>query len=274
MVLIRKPHVYLKTYVYSPHEVKMVRLNVRESFPYVDRFIICEYNRTHLGTPRDFIFDQYLHDFDEGECKKIIYLPCDISQVIHPATTNEQIHSNENLMRGYFTTQVDLHQNDIVVSLDADEIIFGRTYDKLISQIGYFKQAIQLRLHTFFYKINYLWQDEIFTAPTIARVSYYKHKYPGQWRYDGEVFPQMAGSHYSWCLPVEEMINKLQVYGHHFDYGHLAKRKVLEQAIQNKTYPFDPGRKFQIRVLNINEERDYYPEKIFDMLDDFKDLIV
>lgn len=270
---LRKARVFLKTYAYSAHEMKFVKLNIREALPYVDGVILCEFNRTHLGSEREYILHRYIDEFSPAEMKKLVYLRCDISKEVSPASDSDQVHKNENLMRGYFVNEVDLHPNDIVISVDADEIIFGQYYDRLIAQIGNRKQAIKLKLHQFFYKVNYLWVDETFIAPTIARASFYEKRYPGQWRYDGSLFPEIVGAHYSWCMTVDEMIKKLQVYSHHYDYRHLADRHLLEQAIREKTYPFESSRRFKIRVLDMFSERDYYPRTIYTMLDEFSALI-
>ena len=70
--------IYLKTYFYTEHEVKFLKLNLLESFNHIDKFIICEFNRTHTGEEREYIFDNYKHLFTQEELSKIIYLPCDI----------------------------------------------------------------------------------------------------------------------------------------------------------------------------------------------------
>lgn len=273
MFIFTKPKVYLKTYIYSGHEIKFLKLNFSESFNFIDHFIICEFNRTHLGTNRDFIFPQFLGEFSKEEQNKLIYLPCDLSNQVFLSSDSEQVHRNENLMRGYFTSQIDLNPNDVVISVDADEIIYSRYYESLINKISLFTPALQLKLHQFFYRINYLWTNETFIAPTIARASFYKDRYPGQWRYDGNIYPEIVGGHFSWCLTVDEMLTKLNVYSHHYDYSHLAKREVLEDAIRKKKYPFDPDRNFEIRELDIEKERNYYPEMIYSMLAEFKDLM-
>jgi hypothetical protein len=74
-------------------------------------------------------------------------------------------------------------------------------------------------------------------------------------------------------MGVDEMLRKMLAYSHHYDYRHLAKREVLEEAIKQKTYPFDPGRDFRIRVLSIHRDKQFYPQSLYAMLDDFTSLI-
>ena len=266
--------IYLKTIFTCPNEVKYLKLNLKESFNYIDKFIICEFNRTHIGSEKELIFEQYLQEFTQEEQKKIIYIGADISHLaIYEPDNNEIIHNNERLMRGYFVKQLDLNGNDVVFSVDADEIIFGQYYEKVLKKIGFFTKAILLPLHQFFYRINYLWDNNTFIAPTVSKVSYYKNVYPAQWRYDGKLFSEKAGCHFSWCLTIDEMIAKLGMYSHHKDYRHLAKKEVLEDAVKNKTYPFDRKVDFHIKVIDFYRDKEFFPVSIYTMLDEFKYLI-
>ena len=69
------------------------------------------------------------------------------------------------------------------------------------------------------------------------------------------------------------MLKKIESFGHHYDYQHLAQREILEKAIRDRTYPFDPDRDFNIEVLDLSESRYYLPESIFTMMDEFTSLI-
>ncbi|MBZ4646758.1 MAG: hypothetical protein JG777_2247 [Clostridia bacterium] len=263
--------IYLKTIFSAPNEIKYLKLNLREAFDYIDNFIICEYNRTHTGEERELIFERYINQFSDAELDKIIYLGADISKEALLAKGNSEIaHKNEQLMRGYFASQVNLKGSDIVFSVDADEIIFGQFYEPITDKLGYFNRAIKLPLHQFFYRVNYLWENKDFIAPTVCKVKYYGKKYPAQWRYDGKLYPEKVGCHFSWLLTTEEMINKLNVYSHNPEYGHLARKDVCEEAVRTKTYPFDSSVDFKIRVLDVYKDTQYYPRKIYDMLDDFQ----
>lgn len=266
--------IYLKTILSAPNEIKFLKLNLREAFEHIDKFIVCEFNRTHTGEARELIFEKFIDQFTEAERDKILYVGADISdKAISAKDSSKMAHKNERLMRGYFAHQVDLKDDDIVFSVDADEIIFGHIYPRVIAQFGFFTNAIQLQLHQFYYRVNYLWENKKFVAPTVCRAKYYKYKHPGQWRYDGRIFSEIAGCHFSWCLSIDEMIAKLNMYAHQQDYGHLANREILENAIKNKTYPFDPMTDFRIRVLDMEKDKEYYPKAIYDMLDEFKDII-
>jgi len=267
--------IYLKTIFSAPNEIKYLKLNLKESFLHIDKFVVCEFNRTHIGSKREFIFENYWDEFTLEEKAKIIYIKGDVSGLTKFSVSDSNIihEVNERLMRGYFASQINLNLTDIIFSVDADEIIFEQEYSKIISQLRWWRPAIKLSLYQFFYKINYLWENNKFIAPTVCFAYYYKWRYPAHWRYQGFLYKEYAGCHFSWCLSIEEMIAKLNIYGHHQDYGHLADKDVLEDAVNNKKYPFDPKIDFKIKVLNLENDKKYFPKSIYGMLNNFKDLI-
>ena len=162
--------IYLKTIFSAPNEIKFLKLNLSEAFPYVDKFIICEFNRTHIGSEREFIFENYWNQFTPEEKEKIIYIKGDISAFAKFSETDGRIiHDvNEKIIRGYFASQIKLENKDIIFSVDADEIIFGQEYPKIISQLKWWRPAIKLPLYQFYYRINYLWENNKFIAPTVC----------------------------------------------------------------------------------------------------------
>lgn len=244
--------IYLKTYFYVKFEIDYLILNLLESYNFIDKFIIVEHNRTHTGKPREFIFDNYIHQFPEEIRDKILYIKSDISKESIETDDENIIHSvNEPLMRGDFVKYVNLNDDDIIFSVDADEIIYSDVYPEIIKMVNE-GQTVLLSLHQFFYKHNYLWVNNNFTAPTVAKYKTYKDIYPNQWRYQGVNFYKKAGCHFSWCMTVEDMIYKLNTYSHP-QYRWCANKELLENAIKEKTYPFDKNVNFQIKELTMTE---------------------
>jgi hypothetical protein len=265
--------IYLKTIFSAPNEVKFIKLNLLESWDIVDKVVVCEYNKTHTGLSKPYYFENYLDTFTEEQKNRILYLKFDLSGITKESVTDHDIiHLNEKYMRGYFVEGLDLKNNDIVFSVDADEIIFRRFYPKIINSFSFFRKAFKLNLHQFYYKPNYLWIDKDFIAPTVCKGSYY-HKFPSQWRYDGKLFLGRTGAHFSWQLTVDEMLEKLKNYGHAHNYGHLAQREILEDAVKNKKYPFNEKEDFRIRVLDFDKDAEYYPETFKQILNDFSYLL-
>jgi len=246
--------VYLKTYFYVEHEIKFLIMNLIESYDHIDKFIICEHNRTHTGQPRDFIWEDYKDQFPEELMDKVLYLPCDISEHTVEAYENEDaIHAiNEPVMRSCFMTSLSFDDNDVVVSIDADEIIYREAWPYILGEVEK-KDLVRLNLHQFFYKTTYLWEGKDFVSPIAAKYKVFRGKYPCNWRDVGEVLTKKVGCHFSWCMTPEQMIYKLHTYSHP-RYRFCADLDLMTKAIENKEYPFDPDVVFNIRELNENDE--------------------
>lgn len=268
--------VYFKTTFYAPLELPFIKMNLLESLPYVDKFIIVEGNRTHVGAPRECIFESYISQIPQNLREKILYIKADLAGETVDCTESCdgcQMHKNENALWDSFEKYVDLRDDDIVIAADADEVIYRKVYPLIFALLRP-DTPLLLPLHQFFYRMNYLWRDETFWAPVAAYAGYYKHRpHPHKWRYEGKRFPLMAGCHFSWQLTIEQMLFKLKTYAHNDIYGHLADREILQHAVDNKIYPFDPDRTFVIEELNPDKDRIYYPESFFIFLSDFKDLL-
>ena len=265
--------IYFKTYFYSPHEVPFLILNLRESYKYIDKFIICEFNYTHTGIKREYIWEQHKHKFPKELMDKVLYLKIDMSKVAQYAYNNEPvIHKiNEPYMRGSFVKYIPIKDDDIVISTDADEIIYGEKYPELLKAVKK-HGAIQLVLHQFFYRINYYWRKKPFKAPTIALYRTMKHHFPNQWRYQGKVYPGLMGCHFSWCMTSEEMLHKMKCYSDSPKYRHLEKKEILDKAIATRTYPFDPKRPFSLEIIKI-EDNPILPKQMFKMMNYFDHLV-
>jgi hypothetical protein len=240
---------YLKTHFYTENEINYINLNLQESYDKVDKFIVCEFNITHTGAKRDFMFHHYEHLINPIYKDKLVYIPCDIANLAVDAKTNESLaHStNELLMRGYFVKVYDFNDDDIIISVDCDEIIYNQCYDEIIEGVKKHGK-VSIELNQFFYKLNYFWSDNNFIAPTGAYYKMYKDKYPSHWRYDGVLLSGKKGCHFSWCMTIEDMIYKLNTYAH-VKYQPFANKEILGDAITRKIYPFDLGKPFTIRTV-------------------------
>lgn len=260
--------VYLKTIFSTDSEYPFVTLNLLESYDYVDCFLVCEANRTHTGLPRDYIFD--IEKIPSSKRHKIKHIKMDVSKhtVVSPDDEQKCHAINEKYIRGSFVQEVSLKDDDIIFSVDADEIIYGHLYPELLDVVRK-EQVIQLQLHQFFYKMNYYWVNNKFRAPIGVRAARYKNIFPLDWRYDGSIYPVTAGCHFSWCMPVEELLLKMQNYAHAAAVSHLASKEILKNAIENKVYPFDLTRKFVIQELDYDKDSHLYPQSFLDNRDIF-----
>jgi hypothetical protein len=246
--------VYLKTYFYVEHEIKFLIMNLMEAYNHIDKFIICECNRTHTGQPREFIFEEHRDKFPQELMDKVVYLPCDISEHTVEAYENEDaIHAiNEPVMRSFFMNLMNFDDDDIVISIDADEIIYREAYDYILKET---KETglVRLNLHQFFYKTTYLWEGKDFVSPIAAKYKVFRHNYPCNWRDVGPILSKKVGCHFSWCMTPKEMVHKLHTYSHP-QYRFCADEELLENAIKNKEYPFNPDEEFNIRELENDSE--------------------
>lgn len=268
--------VYLKIIFSAVNEVKYIKMSLKESEGYVDKIIVTECNRTHTGLPKELLFQDILNgaSFTEEEKKRIIYVPGDLTHTIKEnVKTSAEMHWNETLIRGYFVKEVkEIRPWDIIVSVDADEIIYHRYWPTILGYFKWYKvnPALFLELHTFFYKPTWLWEDCGFRAPTACRKLRYWRKYPANWRYDGKKLGYPVGGHFSWQLTVDEMVNKLKSYAHSAEYVHLAEPEILRKAINEKRYPFDENKPFHIRELDIQKDKDFYPDDMEEYISRFQ----
>lgn len=254
--------IYLKTHFYTENEINYINLNLQESYDKIDKFIVCEFNITHTGSKREFIFKNYEHLINPLFKDKLVYLECDIADLAVDATTNESLaHStNELLMRGYFVKEYNFEDDDIIISVDCDEIIYKQSYDEIIKGVKQYGK-VSIELNQFFYKLNYFWSDNNFIAPTASYYKTYKNNYPAHWRYDGVLLNGKLGCHFSWCMTIDDMIYKLNTYAH-VKYKPFADRAVLSNAIENRIYPFDLNKAFTIN--KIDRESKLLPDSIRD----------
>ncbi len=237
-----------------------------------DAVIVYEANRTHTGEPREFLFPACSSQLPPEILERIIYVQDDVSMVTTESFEAGPMHENERLFRARFAEYVDLRPDDIVLALDADEVVRREVYPMLLARLA--KVAVwRLPLHQFFYRMNYLWSDETFLGPIACVASHYLGQPSPAWRNEGRIFPVMCGAHFSWQLTIEQMVHKLQTYAHRDLYGHLAQHDVLEAAVREKRYPFEPDRAFNIRELDPQADAAYYPESFFEYIGDFRHLL-
>ena len=131
-------------------------------------------------------------------------------------------------MRSWFTKLYDFAPDDIIISVDADEIIYGEKVKYIVEQVERYK-VVALKLRQFFYKQTYLWKDKIFISPIAAYYSHINPKFPNNWRDTGVPTSEFVGCHFSWCMSPEEMIHKLHTYSHP-KYRFCAEKELLEKC--------------------------------------------
>jgi hypothetical protein len=252
--------IYLKTYMYTPHEVDFIIANLEECYDHIDKMIVCEFDIHHTGMKREFEFEDLKERVPEHLRDKLDYHACSVYDHTARAYENEDaIHRvNEPVMRSWFTKLYNFEDDDIIISVDADEIIDKRKLPDIINQVNS-NGIVKLKMRQFFYKKTYLWKNKDFTSAIATKYGMIHPKYPNNWRDQGIVTQDYVGCHFSWCMNVDAMIHKLDTYSHP-RYRFCAKRDLLEDAIENKKYPFDAGVNFHIE--EISEDSVLLPESI------------
>jgi len=248
--------IYLKSYCYSKHELPFIKAQLDESKGHVDKFYLYEFDCTHTGAPKKFELEGYLPQDD-----RLVYKPVSIiNRCVYSPDTEGPTHSiNEPIQRSYIFNdpEVNLCDEDIIFDVDVDEIIYSSSYKKLIHEC-----PTSIRLNQFFFKKNYLWTDCNFASPSVYRYSVIKNTFKNvsglrvsnQTRDLSKKTCDIHGCHMSWIMPIDCMINKLNSYSH-IKYKKFADPVVLQRAVDNKQYIFDPTRSFNIEELSMEDPR-------------------
>lgn len=270
---------YLKSYCYSEHELPFIIANLDEGFTYIDKLILYEFNFTHTGLPKEYEIEKILHLIPEKLQTKLLYKKIDLTNYIEYSPNNENIchQINENIQRSWLFNDKDIQLNDedIIIDIDIDEIIYKDSYNYLVSELNKSNTPLGIKLNQFFFKNTYLWSNLIFDAPSIYKYTMVKNinknirgiqcKYQ---RYCNKKIEKICGCHMSWVMPIDDMIKKIYS-GAHTKYHHLGKKEILEKAIEDKKYVFDLKRPFNIVELDINDIRIPYilqKTELFDYL--------
>jgi len=256
---------YLKSYCYSKHELPFVIANISEGFDYIDKLILYEYNFTHTGLPKEYEMEKVLHLIPDHLQSKLLYKKIDLTKYIEYAVNDEATchQINENIQRSWIfnDSEIVLQDDDIIIDIDIDEIIYRQGYSKLIAEMYRANTPISIQMNQFFFTHTYLWSNIIFNASAIYTYGMIKHdqrnikgircKYQ---RYCPQQTSDIYGCHMSWVMPVDDMIKKIYS-GAHTKYHHLGTREILEKAIQEKKYVFDLKRPFHIVELDLCDSR-------------------
>jgi hypothetical protein len=265
--------IYLKTCFYNKEEFKFLKLNLIESYESIDKFLICEASHYHNGTYKGFIWDEYKNLLPKEYMDKVEYIKCEVGDYVKESIENDNyIHkNNEPVCRSFFQKKINILDEDIIISVDADEIIYKSMYSKILEEVNN-RGIVRLNLNLFFYKMNYYWKNKDFIAPIAFKWKYGKKQFPSDYRYGNSyLLPYKVGNHYSWVCSVEAMMKKLSVYCHSTQYRHCMVEEILEKAIKNKEYPFDKKVKFEIEIKNINDK--IFNKTLLLIENDFKDYI-
>jgi len=256
---------YLKSYCYSQHELPFIIANLEEGLNNIDKYYLYEYNYTHTGCLKDYEILKVLHLIPQHLQDKLCYNTIDLKNYNEYAYDDEKlIHEMiEPIQRSYFYNDpnVKLYDDDIIIDIDADEIIYRDSYPELLNELDIKCKPLGIRLNQFFYKHNYLWSNCNFSSPTIYKYIMVKNSNKiikglkiKNLRDVSNKTDNIYGCHMSWIMSADNMIKKLHSYSHPC-YRKFADKEVLQKAIDSKIYIFDLHRKFDIDELGLDDLR-------------------
>ncbi len=261
--------IILKTIFTSQNELLYILAQMAELDKVVDRFVIVEPGFTHTGEVRKLIGLDALLINAGSLAKKIEYIPVPPPKSLLPATQHESAaHFNERITRGIFVDYVDLRIGDVVISTDADEVLYEASVVSVLESRSFRVNPIAARkfkLHQFMYRDNLYADGFTFVGPVISKAARYPRSLGYRdWRYAGPEIAQHGGCHYSWCLPRDQLIKKVSAFAHGPSYfkGVEEAEKRIDADIAGRVYTFrNPS--IPLKLIDSAAMTDFHPKGYF-----------
>ena len=203
-------------------EIDFLKLQLEVNYPYVDKFVITESPLTISNRPKPLYYFENKRLFEKYQ-DKIIHLIVDFDQldtwVDYPSTVfNVNDWRREYKQRLHIFDQISFTDDDIVICVDIDEIVF---LDRCISQIdkndvNYFELDMRKYYLNLQCTINNPWVRALAFNPNLYEEEIKKLWHLRFLRNKEGSFKIInnAGYHFSWCYNVE---NKLMSFAHQED---------------------------------------------------------
>ena len=275
------PRILLKTYCYSDHELPFIIAQLQEGFDHIEKMYVYEFNYTHTGLPKPYTMEPVLKHIPAALAAKLVYKKVDLSGIAVYAYDDEPlIHTvNEPLMRSWFFNDpsVRLTDDTVILDVDVDEIVYKSSYSALLTELLRRRTPLSIQCNQFYFRHNWLWTDCRFASPSIYFFGWVRDRrrtVKGRTVYLTRDLPAKTTGiyavHMSWIMPVSYMQKKLVSYSHP-KYRIYNDRAILESAIREKKYIFNPATPFTIAELDLADPRipRYLArDEIFEYLDD------
>lgn len=243
------------------NELKMLSFRLKELNDIVDYFVLAEATLTHSGQPKELIYQNNKHLFEEYN-HKIIHIVVDDmpTSTEHMAQAwDREYHQRDCLIRG--VEQLNIKDTDIVLVSDCDEI----PKPELLEQIkihglnifsdeknlkfafgnidpvegDYNKDIVGFRQEFFYYNLEckhagIWWQSRAMTYAKLKEIgsaNTARRFYP-----ISNEYYENAGWHFSYFGGTDQIINKIKNFAHQ-EYNseeYLVKEKIEEYIKNNK----------------------------------------
>ena len=269
--------VYLKTIFTNYDELELIKYQIEELNDLIDKVILIEPSFHHNGKDRKLIGINYLDSLNDKIKKKIIYLVVPKIEVIKISNKGNDHHQYETITRGFFYKQLDLKNRDIIISTDADEILYHDVIENLLKD---FRRKfipvkkVTFNLHQFFYKFNLYAPNHDFIAPgmyhygsRLLERNYYRNGYLN-WRYSGRVYHSKAGIHLSWIQEEKYLVAKALNWAHssELDLTSEQVKKKLNEDLINREYSFRTP-KIELKKIKTENLIEIWPKVLMHKLE-------
>ena len=238
------------------NEFKLLDLKMAEQMDYVDKMIIVEAERTHTNKKKEVV----LCDNDKYNHPKL-------EKMLVPAAefTKSPAH-NEGHQRNWAMIGREIHDDDIIISCDLDELIPAKDMERVIEEVKRL-EYVRFGMQIYYYKINMrmgTWKSPIgltgkFFKESRKSLTKLRHMRAGK-------VVKTLGKHFSYLGSPDEIKLKLESFVHANMGKNLNVKRINELMNEQK----DLFRGRDIKIVPIDET---YPDTILNNLDDWKEWI-
>jgi beta-1,4-mannosyl-glycoprotein beta-1,4-N-acetylglucosaminyltransferase len=205
------------------NELDLLEIRLNSLAPHVERFVLCESPITHTGRPKPLYFAQNKTRFKDFNITHLIVDDCEKYVTDDPWTTEG--HQRDFLIHG-----LDVDPETIILLSDLDEIPDLTTYPEGAEGIS--------RQMVYNYALNVFtgirrWHGTIaIKRKNITTLNEIRQK-----RLHTPIIPGFTGWHFSYVCPVEQIIYKLESWGHQeFNTEEIKGR--LKERVKNLVDPY------------------------------------
>jgi beta-1,4-mannosyl-glycoprotein beta-1,4-N-acetylglucosaminyltransferase len=244
------------------NELKILGFRLKELNDVVDYFVLAEATLTHSGQPKELIYQNNKHLFEEYN-HKIIHvivddMPADVSHMAK--AWDREIHQRDCLIRGI--EQLNIEDTDIVLISDCDEIPKIELLEQIkIHGLNIYKDSKNLKFirgeernhetagivglnqELFYYNLEckfngVWWQSKIMTYNKLKEIGSCNTAR----RSTTLEYYENAGWHFSYFGNADYVINKIKNFAHQeFNLEENLVKEIIEERIKNNKDPY--GRK-------------------------------
>ena len=191
------------------NELDVLEWRLKTLDPYVDVFVLVESDVTHIGTPKDLVFEQNKERYTHW-LPKIRHVIAKDMPVNDPNPWSREKHQRHCVLDGLGGIPDDA----LVMISDVDEI-------PDMTKVGRPKQTVSCHMHMFEYSFKYTFTGEPWFGTVVTDAKAFRKLGPNFFRDNRWRFPYIhsAGWHVSSFGDADHVYRKLKTYAHAKDPG-------------------------------------------------------